>query len=237
MIVKCDLHIHSCLSPCGDLEMSPNAIAEEARNKGLDVIALTDHNSALNCPAFRTACNKHGLFAIYGLEITSSEEVHVLSLFKTPELAMEMGKKVYKSLLSVPNDPEKFGDQVYVDDEENILGEVDKFLAGGASIYSITELLEMTRELGGMFIPAHIEKSNFSIKSQLGFLPDEEYTAVGVTKIPPVMDLHDLPYITNSDAHYLHNIGDRSFNLEIEDLTFTNIKRAIENGAIKYTIQ
>lgn len=214
--------------------MSPRAIAQKAKDEGLDIIALTDHNSALNTPAFRAACNSLGLFGIYGLEITSSEEVHVLALFKTPELAMDMGKIIYKSLLSIPNKPEKWGDQVYVDNEENILGEVDKYLTGGASSFSITELLQMTRERGGMFIPAHIDKPNFSIKSQLGFLPKEKFSAVGVTKIPPTMELHGIPFITNSDAHYLDNIGDRRFSLEIEDLTFTNIKNAIESGKIIY---
>lgn len=227
MKVKCDLHIHSCLSPCGDLEMSPNDIALEAKRKGLDVIAITDHNTALNTPAFRTACNRAGIFGIYGLEITTSEEVHVLALFKNPELALEMGKRVYESFISIPNDPEKWGDQVYLDDDENILGEVEKYLTGGASLYSITELLTMTEELGGMFIPAHIDKPQFSIKSQLGFLPDDNYSAVEVTKFPPEMDMHNLPYISSSDAHYLHNIGDRSFTLEIKDLSFTHIKEAI----------
>lgn len=214
--------------------MSPNEIAREAKRKGLDVIALTDHNSALNCPAFRTACNKTGVFPIFGLEVTSSEEAHVLTLFKTPELALKMGEKVYKSLMSIPNDPEKWGDQVYLDDEENILGEVENYLTGGASIFSISELLKMTKELGGMFIPAHIDKPNFSIKSQLGFLPDEDYSAVGITKIPLTMNLHGIPYITNSDAHYIDNIGDRSFRLEIKELTFTSIKEAIEKGHIIY---
>lgn len=232
MKVKCDFHIHSCLSPCGDLEMSPKAIAAEAKKKGLDIIALTDHNTALNTPAFRVACNSAGLFALYGLEITSSEEAHVLALFKTPEQAVEMGKTIYSSLITEKNDPEKWGDQVYVDEEENILGELDKYLAGGASIYSISQLLKMTEEMGGMFIPAHIDKPMFSIKSQLGFLPDEEYTAVGITKLPPVMDLHGIPFITNSDAHYLHNIGDRSFTLEIENFTFTDIKNAIQADKI-----
>ena len=232
MKVRCDLHIHSCLSPCGDLDMSPKEIAIEAKNKGIDVIALTDHNSALNCPAFRAACNSAGIFGIYGIEITSSEEAHVLALFKTPEIAMEMGAKVYKSLVSIKNNPEKWGDQVYLDYDENILGEVDKYLTGGASTYSISELLEMTLDLGGMFIPAHIDKPQFSIKSQLGFLPNDNFTAVGLTILPTKMKLNDIPYITNSDAHYLHNIGDRSFNLEIEDLSFSSIKKAIQEGKI-----
>lgn len=229
MKVRCDLHIHSCLSPCGDLDMSPRGIAHRAKEVGLNVIALTDHNCALNTPAFRSACNKEGLFPIFGLEITSSEEAHVLSLFKTPELALKMGKIVYDTFQSIPNNPEKWGDQIYVDDEENILGEVDKYLTGGASIYSITELMNMTLEMGGMFIPAHIDKPNFSIKSQLGFLPNEGYTAVGITKLPLTMNLHGIPYITNSDAHYIHNIGDRYFSLDIEDLSFTSIKKAIES--------
>lgn len=235
MRVNCDLHIHSCLSPCGDLEMSPNEIALEAKRRGLDVIALTDHNTALNTPAFRTACNRAGIFGIYGIEITSSEEVHVLALFKTPELAMEMGKLVYESLISSPNDPEKWGDQVYLDDDENILGELDKYLTGGASLYSMTELQQMTEERGGMFIPAHIDKPQFSIKSQLGFLPDDKYTAVGVTKIPLIMDIHNTPFIFNSDAHYIDNIGDRRFSLEIKDLSFTHIKEAIISNKISIT--
>lgn len=233
MKLVCDLHIHSCLSPCGDLAMSPLAIAQEARKKGLNVVALTDHNSALNTPAFREACNKEGLFGLYGLEVTSSEEVHTLCIFRTPELAVEFGKLIYESLMSIPNIPEKFGDQIYVDGDENILGEVENYLTGGASAYSLSELKEMVFEKDGIFIPAHIDKPQFSIKSQLGFLPPDNYTAVGVTKLPVEMELHGVPYVLNSDAHYLEDIGKRSFSIEVEEYSFSAVKKGIEERILK----
>lgn len=233
MIYKADMHIHSCLSPCGDLEMSPRSIARQASETGLGIIALTDHNSALNCPAFEKACKDAGVFPLFGLEITSREEAHVLCLFETPEHALEMGTNIYPLLPNIPNDPDKFGDQVYVDHEDTILGEVEKHLTGSAVDLSIDEIGNMTRSMGGLFIPAHVDKPVFSLTSQLGFIPPDDYSALEVVFYPPECDTGNYPLVRSSDAHYLHDIGKRVIKLDLETLTFDEIKKAITENRIE----
>lgn len=230
MILKCDLHIHSCLSPCGSLDMSPSEIARIASEHHLDVIALTDHNTALNTPAFAAACSKRGVTALFGIEATSSEEFHCLCLFRTAPEAITFGKNLYKHLQSRSNIPEKFGDQVYVDQYDNILGEVDKYLTGGALDFSSDELLQRVHSARGLFIPAHIDRAAFSISSQLGFLPPDPYDAVEITKYPPELDTKDLPLISSSDAHYPEDIGKRFFYLESTGKSPDEIFRAIKMG-------
>jgi PHP family Zn ribbon phosphoesterase len=232
---RADCHIHSCLSPCGDLSSSPTAIVERAVAAGLDLIALTDHNSALNCPTFSEAAARAGIGAVYGIEATSREEVHVLCLFETVEAAVALGERIYAALPDIPVIPERFGDQVYVDTEEMILGEVEKHLIYAAD-YSIDELLEMTTAAGGLFIPAHIERPMNSIFSQLGFLPDAPYHAVEVTKWPTRLDTRGLPVVSDSDAHFLDGIGQRSFTFEAERADFAGLRAALEAGAVKSSL-
>ena len=236
MLLKCDLHIHSCLSPCGSLKMSPSNIAKIAAEKGFDVIALTDHNCALNSPAFEKACIREGLTPIFGVEATTSEEFHCLCLFGTSARAVSFGNEIYEKLQSGTNIPEKFGDQVYVDEEDNVLGDVEKYLTGGALSLASDQLLQITRSAGGLFIPAHIDRAAFSISSQLGFLPPDPYSAVEITTYPPSLNTGSLPLISNSDAHYPEDIGKRFFYLESEDLSFKNIKKAIEQGKTRLSI-
>ncbi|MDC7125497.1 MAG: PHP domain-containing protein [Spirochaetales bacterium] len=227
MKIKADLHIHSCLSPCGSLEMSPASIAKTAMERGMHVAALTDHNTALNCKAFDSCCRDVGIFPVFGLEVTSEEEAHILCLFKTVKQAEKMGEIVYDRLPDIFNIPEKFGDQVYVDENDNILGEVDKYLVSATDI-PLEELFDIVKTIGGMFIPAHIDKPVFSIPSQLGFLPQMEYTALETVRIPCPVETGDFTLLQDSDAHYIDDIACRFNTFEIEALSFTNIKKAIE---------
>ena len=216
MIVRADLHLHSCLSPCGDLSMSPGFIARTARERGLKMAALTDHNSALNIPAFAAACAAEGITGIYGLEANTREEAHVLCLFETPEAALALGEFLYPLLPPIPNNPLKMGDQVYVDEEENILGEVEKWLPGGADI-GLEELLEEVHSRGGLFIPAHIDRPAYSIPSQLGFLPPLAYDALESVTFPTPVPLYPgAPrIIQNSDAHYPGDVAKRYTEFEM----------------------
>ncbi len=237
MLLKCDLHIHSCLSPCGSLEMSPSNIARIASEKGFDVIALTDHNSALNSPAFEKSCLREGITPIFGIEVTSSEEFHSLCLFEKSDQALSFGNFLYEKLLSGTNIPEKFGDQVYVDEEENIIGEVKKYLTGGALSLSSDQLLHMVISQGGLFIPAHIDRAVSSIKSQLGFLPPDPYSALEITLNPPQLNTGTIPLLSNSDAHFPEDIGKRFFYLEAEDNSYKNIKKSIIEGKTRLSIK
>ncbi len=225
-----DLHIHSCLSPCGDLSMSPREIARSAAAAGLDLAALTDHNSALNAPAFAAACGAEGITPVFGIEVTTREEVHVLALFETPDAALELGGIIYAALPPVMNDPEKFGDQVYVNADEEILGEVDKFLVSAADI-SLDDLAGLVRGLSGLFIPAHIDRPSFSLSSQLGFIPRMEYSALEITSRPCPVDTASYQVVANSDAHYPDGIGLRRTVFDGPGPTFAAYRQALADGA------
>ncbi|MDC7221059.1 MAG: PHP domain-containing protein [Spirochaetales bacterium] len=230
MKVRADLHIHSCLSPCGDLSMAPRDIARTARERELDIVALTDHNSALNCPAFRSACSEFGLYPLFGMEVTTAEELHCLALFGRPEEALRFGDFIAKHYVGPGNIPEKFGDQVYLDEEENILGEVEVNLTQGACDLGLSELGREIHNYGGLFIPAHIDRPSFSVASQLGFLPPDDYDALEVTQPQGLLDTGDFPRTAGSDAHYPEDIGKRCTELDVTELSFHAIGKALKKG-------
>lgn len=196
-------------------------------------MALTDHNCARNAPAFEAACRSFGIVPIFGLEVTSREEVHLLTLFPSVEDALAFDSWVYGLLPEIPNDPEKFGDQVVVDEEEVIVEEVEKFLLPGIGA-SIEEIGEQTHHRGGLFIPAHIDRSSFSMISQLGFLPPGAYDAVEITKWPPASG--DYPLVCDSDAHYLEDIGKRTFTFDAPAASFESLKEALSTGSTTLSI-
>jgi PHP family Zn ribbon phosphoesterase len=214
-----DLHNHSCLSPCGSLEMSPRYMLECAAAKDLQVMALTDHNSSLNCPAFAKLCPKFGIIPIFGLEATTSEEIHILCLFTSLEASLAFNEYAYSILTPFLNNSEKTGDQVYVDEEDNIEGEVEYYLVNPLDI-SIDQIGAKTAEYGGIVIPAHVDRPAFSMTSQLGVMVDGPWAAVECVRIPPALDglpLNTLgyPLTTSSDAHYPEHIARRPFELDI----------------------
>ncbi len=210
--------------------MAPRDIAGTAREKGLDIIALTDHNTALNCPAFREACIGFGLYPLFGMEVTTSEELHCLALFSKVEEALAFGERIAACYRGPVNIPEKFGDQIYLDEEENILGEVEVNLAQGATDLSLTGLGSLIRSAGGLFIPAHIDRPSYSIASQLGFLPPDDYHALEVTLPRPHIGTGSYPLTAGSDAHYPEDIGRRYTLLEVRELSFHGIADALPGG-------
>jgi len=174
---QADLHIHSCLSPCGDLRSSPQAIVHAASKAGLDLIALTDHNSSLNCPTFSRCAQKNGLSALFGMEATSAEEAHCLCLFGELDTALEFSALAYEHLANIHNNPDRFGDQVWVEDDETIGGEVDKWLVGALDL-GLTDLCTEVQKRGGLVIPAHVDRSAMSLLSQLGRVPTGNWDAL-----------------------------------------------------------
>lgn len=220
---RADLHIHSCLSPCASLDMSPRAIAQKAADRGVNCIALTDHNSAGNCAVMRTLCSEKGILFFPGIEVTTSEEVHIICLFEAVEAAEDLGEYVYSSLPPVMNDPEKLGDQVIVNENDEIEGFVQKYL-GLATTITIDQLRSIVKNLGGILIPAHIDRPSFSVISQLGFLSGE-FSAVEVSRahVRRGMDLTiagAYPAVTASDSHYLHEIGSVSIGFDLKSHSF-----------------
>ncbi|MEJ5187613.1 PHP domain-containing protein [Treponema sp. J25] len=212
--MRADLHNHSCLSPCASLEMSPRRLVIEASRKGITILALTDHNSTKNCPAFEKLCYEAKIVPIFGLEACTREEVHILCLFTDLDAAMNFGDHCYRLLPPIPHNPEQLGDQVVVNEDEEILEEVGYYL-GSALDLGVDEIGPLVESAGGMVIPAHIDRPAFSMISQLGFVVDGPWAALECIRIPPAYPTGSYPLITGSDAHYVEHIGRRSFELAV----------------------
>ena len=211
--------------------MSPLALARAASAAGLQMIALTDHNTAENAPAFAHACERVGICPVFGVEATSSEEAHVLALFADPTTAVDFGRSVYASLPDVGFDPEKYGDQVVVDDDEMVVSELSKYLIGASSL-SMAELGAMIHDAGGLYIPAHIDRASFSVWSQLGFLPPDAYDAVEIIGRSDRIAFDGFTAITSSDAHEPEQVARRSISFDAERPGFDALHAAIVAGRV-----
>ncbi len=212
--VPYDLHIHTCLSPCGDKDMTPANIVGMAFLKGLKVIAITDHNTCLNCaPAMKHGAD-YGITVIPGMELTTSEEVHVVCLFSSLEKALAFSSYVYNHLLDIENKPKIFGEQLILNDEDEPIGEVKRLLISATDI-SFDDIPALMETFQGIWFPSHIEKTSTSVLSNLGFIPpDSPFDIVEIKdykKTRVLCDAH--PHLKtckklfNSDAHYLWQIG------------------------------
>ncbi len=237
MKLSYDLHIHSCLSPCGDDDMLPSNIVGMAALKGLDVIAVTDHCSCKNCPAIEKLAEAYGIVALFGMELTTQEEVHVLCLFDAVEKAMDFGKYVCSQFQPIMNDPEIFGKQQIVNEDDEVIGE-EKTLLINATDIRFDEVYELTEKFGGVMIPAHIEKNANSLLSNLGFVPDDSrFTCFELKHIGYLDELREKhPYlkkcrvITNSDAHYLEYINEPVNFIEAHEKTAKSVLEALKTG-------
>ena len=229
-IYKADLHIHTILSPCGDYGMMPGTIVSKAKSMGLDIIAVTDHNSAGNVEAVRKAGEEIGLTVIGGMEICSEEEVHLLSYFDRNEDLFNMENIVQENLPGV-NDPEAFGDQVFLDSKNNILG-ISEALLFGATTLSIDHIIELVHQNRGMVLASHVEREAFSIVSQLGYIP-KGIPLDGIEIVNPKNGYqYRYPFITCSDAHYLGDIGKRVTEFRLLEPNIKELIMALkeENG-------
>lgn len=235
---RADLHIHTVLSPCGDLDMSPTRIIEKAREKGLDIIGITDHNSTRHCSLIRELAQPAGIFVLMGAEVTTREEIHCLSFFENDDQLSEFQAYLEQHLPHVPNDTQKFGFQVVVDKEEQILEELE-YLLISALDQSLNQVEQKVHSLGGIFIPAHIDRPSFSITSQLGFIPADLYIdgveiSAGCKKetiLPFLPKKRNISIIRSSDAHYLDQVGKVVTSFEMEHRSFKEIKMALQATA------
>ncbi len=212
-----DLHIHSALSPCGDMDMTPNNIVNMSIIKGLDVIAVTDHNTCGNVRAVMEAAGDN-ITVIPGMEVETSEEVHVVCLFPDIESAEEMEKFIRENSSFVKNRPEIFGRQCYMNAEDEIVGEEENLLVSATGL-DIYQVIENVTKLGGVAIPAHIDRPSYSVLSNLGFIPpDLNVPAVEITSASrDIMAENYSEYfiLTSSDAHYLGDISEKLYYLDI----------------------
>ena len=210
---KADLHIHSCLSPCSDWDMSPKKIVQKSLEKHLDLIAICDHNTAENAAATLREGTRQGIAVLPGMEICSKEEVHLVALFNNIEDTLKMQEYVYAHLPG-KNQPEVFGHQVVADEHDQVLGENPRLLIGATQL-SLLDIVEKAHHLGGICISAHVDRPSYSLIGQLGFIPEDLHLdAVEVSYRVPlekalteVVGISDYPCVTSSDAHFLHDIG------------------------------
>lgn len=235
-VFRADIHIHTVLSPCGDLEMSPDNIINKAKEKKLDIIGITDHNSLRQCSVINNMAKKIGIYTLNGVEITTKEEVHCLAFFDKNIELLEFQKYIDKYLPDIKNNPKFFGYQAVVDENNNIIEIVDKLLISAID-QSIDEIEKKVHALNGIFIPAHINKSKFSIISQLGFVPKNlNVDALEISKfitknnfIKKYNYLKDYSFVQNSDSHYIDNIADVVTIFKMKEITFDEIKKALHN--------
>ncbi len=225
--VHADFHNHSCLSPCAELTMSPATMARKAREKGIGIFALTDHNACLNAPAFALACAREGLIPLFGLELNPLEEAHLLAIFSSPRRALEFGSSVESLLPDIAWTAERFGDQPVVDSEERILQCYPKWL-GAALDMGFDELARRAGDAGAIVIPAHVDRAAFSVSSQLGFLPEGSYSAVEALGDPPASLTGGCRVISGSDAHDPDQIGCRRFSLALPRILVDEINTLLE---------
>jgi PHP family Zn ribbon phosphoesterase len=233
-LFRADLHVHTVLSPCGSLEMAPDRIVQEAIAKNLNIIAITDHNSTRQCRAVMEAGNEKGLLVIGGAEINTREEVHCLTFFESIESLDAFQVYLDQWLPNIPNNPDKFGHQVWVNRNEEILGEEKRLLWSGLN-QSIEDVAREVHQLGGIFIPAHVNRQAFGLFNQLGFVPEGlQVDALEVT--PRVSEVFltktgikkQFPLIMGSDAHNLAQIGTGFTWLRILEPSFSELKLAIQ---------
>ena len=230
-----DLHIHSCLSPCGDMDMTPNNLVNMAKLLGLDVIALTDHNTSLNCEAAMAVGREIGLLVIPGMELTTSEDIHAVCLFPTLEKALAWNEYVDAHRIKIRNRSEIYGRQVIMNERDEEIGEAEHLLLPATEI-SIMNVYQKVKEFSGICYPAHIDRDSLSILSVLGEIDEacgfRTAELADKSKLAVLKELHPilnkLNIVTDSDAHYLENMREAENALELEALTAQSVLAALD---------
>jgi PHP family Zn ribbon phosphoesterase len=233
--IRADLHIHSCLSPCGDEEMRPCAIVRKALAMGLDMIAICDHNSAENVAAFMSAGLESGLTVLPGMEVTSKEEIHLLALFNRQEDCMILQNFIYQNLLG-ENVEEAFGCQTMVNEKDETIGFNRKMLIG-ATLLPLEQIVSVVGSLRGVTIASHIDRQAFSLLGQLGFIP--EGLSLDGLEISSRTSKEEAQkrfyayrhysFVRFSDAHYLEDIGKNITHFLLAQTTSEEIKMALHH--------
>jgi len=231
---RADLHIHTCLSPCSELSMTPSRIVERAASLGINVMAVCDHNTVEHVEVTANIAKKKGIRVIAGIEINSSEEVHILGLFENMADALSMQAVVYENLPG-ENDEDAFGMQVLVNESEEVLG-FNKRLLIGATDLSVNRIVELIHSFNGLAVASHIDREGFGIIGQLGFIPEGiEFDALEISYRTTRAKAHEMfgpyshiPWVTSSDAHSIEDIGRSTTWFVMEHATFRELRMAIK---------
>jgi len=213
--------------------MTPRAIVKKAIEHGIDIIAITDHNSMRNIPAALVCAAGSSLTVLTGMEITTSEEIHVLALFDSNNFNIEFNEIIYSNLPDIKNDVEHFGYQLIVNSIDEVL-EFEQRLLISSTMLDLDSVLDLIHKYKGIAIPAHIDKEQFSIISQLGFIPEglkvdalEVTRNIGIKETETLAQRYVMPVVSFSDAHFLTDFGNKSTELYMEEVTFEEIRRVL----------
>lgn len=214
-----DLHIHTCLSPCGDNDMTPGNVLGMAKLKGLDAVAISDHNTARNLPAAQVIADAYDLLLVPAIEITTSEEVHMLGYFPDVQTAVNFGEMLKTHLPPKKNKPGLFGEQRVMNEDDEIIAEEDALLIGATDL-PLKECAALVRSVGGVPVPAHINRGANGLLVNLGLMPEEPvFTTVEVWRhLPcPMEPMEGRHVLHSSDAHYLGDISEPEFMLHLKE--------------------
>ena len=232
MEIVCDLHIHSCLSPCADNDMTPANIAGMAHVAGVQLISVCDHNSAENLPAVKKSCDEYGVFLLPGIEANTAEEIHVLCYFPTVETALDMSNLLYEKLPPVPCKEEIYGEQIMMNERDEETGRAEKLLINATAL-TLDETVKETKARGGVCVPAHIDRDSYSVISALGLMPEQPFfETVEFTNIANrdkfIYNKHiteETEILLSSDAHYLQDIAREEHILDENSVLWELIQR------------
>ena len=233
-----DFHVHTLLSPCAAVEMTPNHIVLRAAQYGVGAVAITDHNASANVEAALEAGRSYGVKVFPGMEVECQEEAHIVVLFDTLEQLQQWQHIVDGHMNGIANNPEKFGAQFVVDADDNFIREEERMLLAPLSL-TAAQVVQQVRELGGIALAAHIDRPAYSIVGQLGFIEsDFGFAAAEISHVGWQKNLQSrlqrvagfLPYVTDSDAHTMLDFLQGPKNLlTVADLTVAEILRALAN--------
>ena len=224
-----DFHVHSCLSPCADNDMTPNNIAGIAALAGVQLVALTDHNTCKNCPAFFEAAKKQGIVPIAGMELTTAEDIHVVCLFEHLEDAMAFDSAVEERRIKIPNRKDIFGDQLILDGNDEVIGE-EEHLLSNATTLSLEEIPDFVSRYHGICYPAHVDRESNGVIATLGDFPLEPGFSLAEfhdgEKIEAYRErfpaLQGITTLVGSDAHYLWDLRDAEAYFDLEDEPYSS---------------
>ena len=237
-VFNCDLHVHTCLSPCAELDMHPMALVQRAIEAKLDMIAICDHNSSANVPYVIKAAQTSQLKILPGMEITTSEEVHLLAIFDSLSNLILL-QKIIDQHLPGENDEERFGVQAIVNENGDVEG-INNQLLIGATDLSLDTLISYIHQFDGLAIAAHIDRESFSVLSQLGFIDDNAgFDALEITHLTgfdqariKYQELCKYSFLVSSDSHFIKDIGQAFTRIYLEEPSFAELKMAFrkQNG-------
>lgn len=232
---RADLHVHTVLSPCADIEMIPPLIVQTAVDKGIDLIAITDHNHTANINAVMNAAGGTNISVLPGMELQTKEEIHLLCLFDTLERALSLQSEVDKGLPDLQNDPHHFGEQFVVDENGDLIRSEERLLLSSVNI-SLNAAVDLVHQLGGLAIPAHVDRKAYGLLNILGFFPENiAFDAIEISRFTtPALVLANpsypanTPIIQNGDVHRLEEfLANCIFMMETRNIS--EIHKAFSN--------